>query len=146
MAQKTLSELTTITEMGEEDMFLIESEGKMKRLSKSIDDVCVIDLRNNSVPGQIDDTAIYNKLLKALDDGKTIFAHLVNSNSPSFHYTMFLDFSYINLVNSGSIYIYIAIIDTYFYPTPGYSPSDLYQPVNLIPDPLIIIIPGGDVI
>lgn len=134
MAQKTLSELTTITEMGEEDTFLIESDGKMKRLSKSIDNVCVIDLRNSASPGsrEIEDTTIYNKLLKALDDGKIIFAHLNGFNNSN--YTMFLDFSYISLVNSGSKYIYIAIIDTDFYPTPGYSSSDLYQPVNLIPD------------
>lgn len=136
MAQKTLSELITITEMGGEDTFLIESDGKMKRLSQSIDDVCVIDLRNSASPGsrKIEDTTIYNKLLKALDDGKIIFAHLNGFNSSSSNYTMFLDFSYISPVNSGSKYIYIAIIDTDFYPTPGYLPSDLYQPVNLIPD------------
>lgn len=113
MAQKTLSELTTITEMGGEDTFLIESDGKIKRLSQSIDNVCVIDLRNSSRSGsgEIEDTTIYNKLLKALDDNKTIFAH-INGFDNSSHYTMFLDFSYTSLVNSESKYIYIPIIDT----------------------------------
>ena len=131
MAQKTLSELTTITEMGEGDTILIESEGKMKRLNKSIGDVCVIDLRNSDM-WQVRDTTIYNELLKALDDGKTIFAHLDNLYVP--YYMIFTNFSYISLVGSESKYIYIEIIDTYFYPTPGCSPSDLYQPVNLIPN------------
>ena len=130
MAQKTLSELTTITEMGEGDTILIESGGKMKRLNNS-GNVCVIDLRNSD-RWQVRDTTIYNELLKALDDGKTIFAHLDNLNT--FYYMMLTNFTYISLVGSESKYIYIEIIDTYFYPTPGCSPSDLYQPVNLIPD------------
>ena len=139
LSTKTLNQLDTITEMGESDKILVESNGRMKKFSGEIggsgSGVYILnshDFTIDSESGELTvlNTVIFNDLFEALDTGITVYLYEDVEDTTYYMITSF----YIYYPNNGSPII--TIITGYgifnIKPSNGYSLSDLYTPTNII--------------
>lgn len=129
---KSLSELPIVEKIGKNDKYLIESSGNMKRVSSIPDsnriflDLSDYDMTEENV---IQDTTLYNKVLKALDMGQRVYVKSTNPNNIPINQVI----DGFSCVDSDSEPISIIVVsgELVFQPSIGYSDSELYQPVNL---------------
>lgn len=138
LSTKTLNQLDTITEMGENDKILVESNGRMKKFSGEIggsdSGVYILNSHDFTVDSETEaltvfNTVIFNDLFEALDTGTTVYLYEdVEDNT----YYMITSFQAYYSNNSSVIYV-ITGYDTFFIkPSNGYSASDLYTPTNIV--------------
>lgn len=135
---KTLNELDTITEMGENDKVLVESNGRMKKFSGEIggsgSGVYILtshDFNVDSESGELTvfNTVIFNDLFEALDTGITVYLY---EDTDDYKYYMIKSFSIWYSNNDPMIYVSTDYDAFSIKPSNGYSLSDLYTPTNII--------------
>lgn len=128
---KSLSELPIVEKIGKNDKYLIESSGNMKRFSFiSNSNRIFLDLQDyNMTENVIQNTTLYNKVLKALDMGYRVYVKKIDSNNNPIN----LGIDGFSCIDSDSKPKFIGAFfgELVFQPSIGYSDSELYQPVNL---------------
>ena len=129
---KSLSELPIVEKIGKNDKYLIESSGNMKRiLPISNSNRIFLDLHDYDMTenNEIQDTTLYNKVLKALDMGQRVYVKSIGYNNLPIN--QIIDgFSCVDRDSDGKA-IVVFFGELVFQPSIGYSDSELYQPVNL---------------
>lgn len=130
---KSLSELPIVEKIGKNDKYLIESSGNMKRFSFiSNSNRIFLDLQDyNMTENVIQNTTLYNKVLKALDMGYRVYVKRTANNHNNNPINQMIDGFLCVDSDSEPKSISVFSGELVFQPSIGYSDLELYQPINL---------------
>ena len=130
---KSLSELPIVEKIGKNDKYLIESSGNMKKVSHIDSNRIFLDLHDYDMIEEnvIQDTTLYNKVLKALDMGQRVYIKNRNTGYNNMPINQIIDGFLCVDSDSEPKSILVFSGELVFQPSIGYSDSELYQPVNL---------------
>lgn len=136
LTTKTLNELDTVDSVASTDHVLIESGGRMKRADSSLVGGAAYVLYTSDFKEESSDsmsgikvchnTAIYNGLLRAIDEGRPVTL-IVSESGAVFYVASIRAFSDAVIILDG----YYGFL--FVTPSDGYSSSDLYTPRNITP-------------
>lgn len=136
LTTKTLNELATVESVASTDHVLIESGGRMKRADSSLVGGAAYALYTSDFKKESSDstsgimachnTAIYNGLLRAIDEGRPVT--LIVSEFCDVYYVIV-----IRVFSDAAIVLNSQYGRLLVTPSDGYSSSDLYTPRNITP-------------
>lgn len=132
LTTKTLNELATVESVASTDHVLIESGGRMKRADSSLVGGAAYVLYAsdfNLSPAMkmtCNNTTIYNGLLKAIDEGRSVI--IMDGYNGGVYYPYV-----IHVYSDNVISVMISLGENVVFPSDGYSSSALYTPQNITP-------------